>query len=185
MTAVGRWLGFGGDSVAPAEDEEGLVSMRRIRGMFGMEDAGEASQPSSRESVLAMLGFQQPKEFCGFSLTWKQRLYGCLITFGIGLVLTLLSVLALFMFNFVGFGILYSFGSVCSLLCTGFLVGPMTQLRWMFKERRVLATLAYVGMIILTFVVAFVLSNFILVLLCVILQFCALAWYIYTYIVPF
>jgi len=52
----------------------------------------------------------------------------------------------------------------------------MTQLKWMFKQRRIFATLGYIGSIILTFIAAFVVNNFIAVLFCVILQFAALGY---------
>ncbi len=67
---------------------------------------------------------------------------------------------------------------------TTFLMGPKRQCKLMFNKTRIAATLIYVGMIIVTIVVAVKTSNVGATLVCVIVQSLALTWYALSYI-PF
>ena len=124
------------------------------------------------------------------SFTVKQRIYGFLTCFIIGCVLSFLSIGGIFggLLNPKKFGMLYSLGNLCSLGSTLFLIGPMRQLKRMFKNTRYLATLLFLGSLIGTIVFCFFYEKKIwqkLVLLSlIVLQFCALFWYTLSYI-PF
>ena len=67
-----------------------------------------------------------------------------------------------------------------------FLMGPMRQFKRMFKPVRRIATAVYLGMLVITVVVAFTLGHQdggkIIVLICVFVQFCAAMWYTASYI---
>lgn len=69
--------------------------------------------------------------------------------------------------DFVGFGLLYSFGSICTILSTMFLVGPLKQMKNMLKKNRVIATVVYVASIALTLFCAIGLEDGLLVSGCV------------------
>ena len=82
------------------------------------------------------------------------------------------------------FGVLYTLGNLLSLLSTGFLVGPMRQVRNMFHRKRITATFLYLGALAATLGVAFGTGSTIGTLVMVLLQFLALIWYTISY-VPF
>lgn len=105
----------------------------------------------------------------------------------------------------VTFGVLYTLGNIISLASTGFLVGPMKQVKQMFAEKRIIATIVFLSALVLTLVVAiwvsavcqlrslFVLHSlspqggkkFIpLIIVLIVFQFFALVWYSASYI-PF
>ena len=54
----------------------------------------------------------------------------------------------------------------------------------MFKETRLIATIVYLGALVMTLVSAILLRNALLTLICVSVQFCAYIWYAASYI-PF
>ncbi len=118
------------------------------------------------------------------SLTWKQRLMGCAWCFIIGVVLSILGFLSWWTGHTAQFAVTYTLGNLVSLASTGFLIGPARQCRQMMKAKRRIATLIYFSMMILTLIVAWNRFKWPLILLCIILQFSALVWYIASYI-PF
>lgn len=116
-----------------------------------------------------------------FSLTYKQRIY----LFGaftlIGLLFSLFGTIMVFTANIKRFAIAYTFGSICMILATLFLFGPMKQIKGMFSStHRALAVGVYFSMIIITLVVAFKLENGGLCILCLILQVITYLWYTIT-----
>ena len=124
------------------------------------------------------------------SFTVKQRIYGFLTCFIIGCVLSFLSIGGIFggLLNPKKFGMLYSLGNLCSLGSTLFLIGPMRQLKRMFKNTRFVATLLYLSSLIATIVFCFFYEkkwwHKIILISLIVLQFCALFWYTLSYI-PF
>ena len=122
-------------------------------------------------------------------LTFKQRLIGFVSCFSFGFLLSFIATASLWGGDYTGFGTLYSVGNVLTLFSTGFLMGPVTQLKNMFHSKRAGATLAYLIMIGVTLTVAFAYTGSknvkaFLVVLCVIIQSLALTWYTLSYI-PF
>lgn len=118
----------------------------------------------------------------GLSLTRTQRFYGFGICFVLGFLISVLSSLSVIGGKLSTFAVLYTLGNIVSLASTGFLVGFVKQLKTAFKPVRVWATVIFLVSMILTLVVALVLKNVALTILCCIIQFCALFWYSASYI---
>jgi hypothetical protein len=80
---------------------------------------------------------------------------------------------------------MYSFGSIMTMVSTCFLVGPKRQVKNMFENHRLLATVVYLVAIAATLAIAFTVSGILGVvgcIICVTVQFLAAAWYAITYI---
>ena len=73
-------------------------------------------------------------------------------------------------------------GTIVSLLGTGFLRGPIKQIKSMFEPKRLIAVCVMITMIVLTFLSAFVWQNGILCIIFCILQFLSYCWYCISYI---
>lgn len=82
------------------------------------------------------------------------------------------------------FAIKYTLGNVLALCSTAFLIGPMRQVRNMTASHRWVAALIYLGAMAMTLVSVFKFENAPLTLVCIIMQFCAMVWYVLSYI-PF
>ncbi|XP_077390335.1 SFT2 domain containing 2a isoform X2 [Festucalex cinctus] len=82
------------------------------------------------------------------------------------------------------FIVFYTFGNICALGSTMFLMGPMKQLKRMCDKTRALATAIMITCLVLTLCAAFWWKNFGLALLFVILQVLSFTWYSLSYI-PF
>nr|KAJ3414993.1 hypothetical protein HK105_001625 [Polyrhizophydium stewartii] len=122
---------------------------------------------------------------CGdFNLTRTQRFMGFGICFGIGFLISFLSTFALFTGNIGLFAFFYTLGNIISLIGTGFLTGFLSQLKKMFDQTRMVATIIFLGSIVLTFIFAFVVGIPLLTLISCIVQYLALMWYSISYI-PF
>jgi len=118
-------------------------------------------------------------------LSWDTRLKGFGICLLVAVLLGIGSVIIYFLGgNLSGFAILYSLAVIFGLVSTIFLMGPMNQLKKMFDPTRLIATIVFIGSVIMTLVSALVIKIGVLVLLFVIIQFLALAWYTISYI-PF
>ena len=125
------------------------------------------------------------------SLTVKQRVYGFLACFIVGCLLSFLSIGGIFaaFLSPKKFAMLYSLGNLSSLGSTLFLIGPMRQLKRMFKKTRIFATILFLGSLIGTIVFSFYFDKQIwwhklLLLVLILLQFLSLIWYTLSYI-PF
>lgn len=78
----------------------------------------------------------------------------------------------------------YTLGNILSLLSTGFIIGPKRQVRNMTHPVRAASAFAYVLAMAATLLSAMLFHRALLVLLCILIQFAAMAWYILSYI-PF
>merc|ERR1711998_492354 len=82
---------------------------------------------------------------------------------------------------------MYTLGNLTAISATFFLRGPCSQLKSMFEQYRIAATLTFIGMMIITIIVASVdgiedgLRGF-LIVLCILLQFLAFTWYSISFI---
>ncbi|OAF66957.1 SFT2 domain-containing protein 1 [Intoshia linei] len=78
------------------------------------------------------------------TFNWSTRIKGFLICAGIGFAISILSCFVLslcFIINCLTvFAVLYSIGNVVCISSTCFLMGPLKQLKKMFKPERLLAT---------------------------------------------
>ncbi|XP_015748636.1 PREDICTED: vesicle transport protein SFT2A-like [Acropora digitifera] len=82
------------------------------------------------------------------------------------------------------FAIFYSLGNVTALASTCFLMGPVKQLKNMFKEKRLIATIVMLVCLVLTLCAALWWKSNGLALVFCILQYLAMTWYCLSYI-PF
>lgn len=115
-------------------------------------------------------------------LTWTQRMQGFLVLLSMALFTTLMSWCALWMSNYWKYSVLSSLGSLLSMLSTIVLMGPTTQLAYMFDEYRFNASVMYIGSLFLAFFVAIIFQSVLLCVLCGILQYAALIWYSLSYV---
>ena len=166
-------------------DEEEVRARERY---FGMRGSPEPPTLVQRARTVAGMEPTQTEQLVGGvcpSLTFKQRLYGFAICFGVGITISVTSMLSfnqLLGGNPVPFAIKYTTGNVLSLLSTCFLVGPKRQLRNMTAATRWVAALIYLVAMAMTLVSCFVIKSGLIVLICIVVQFCAMAWYALSYI---
>ncbi|ORC85069.1 putative vesicle transport protein SFT2B-like [Trypanosoma theileri] len=118
------------------------------------------------------------------SLSWKHRLIGCGCCFGLGMLFSLLSFIAILQMDLVFFSVLFSLGNLLAIGGTMFLAGPVAQFQRMFSEGRWIATVVYLVSLVLTLLAALLLHSAALVLLLCLVQFGAMLWYVLSYI-PF
>ena len=124
-------------------------------------------------------------------LTMQQRLYGFSACFCCGLLLSFLGWLELLKKEIDNFAIFYTLGNVVALSSSLFFVGPTAQIKKMTAKKRWVATLMYFMAMGATLFVALYpgLDNRaslreVLVILCIMIQWCAMVWYSLSYI-PF
>lgn len=90
--------------------------MEKLLGVVG----GEASSASD-----LVFGMPTPGLFetnC-FSLTKKQRLYGFVGCFILGILISIFSSFLFYSGNLTGFGIAYTFGNIVAIFSTAFIIG--------------------------------------------------------------
>eukprot|EP01100_Stratorugosa_tubuloviscum_P000937 TRINITY_DN1206_c0_g1_i1.p1 TRINITY_DN1206_c0_g1~~TRINITY_DN1206_c0_g1_i1.p1 ORF type:complete len:198 (+),score=44.03 TRINITY_DN1206_c0_g1_i1:123-716(+) len=114
------------------------------------------------------------------TLSFKNRLIGCGICIGVGLLFSILA--TIFFLSPTTFGILYTFSSIFYLGSTFFLVGPKRQAKNMCVPNRAIASFLFVASMAMTLYSAIGLESVVLVLLFVVLQLAALIWYTASYI---
>uniref|UniRef100_A0A3B4G569 Vesicle transport protein n=1 Tax=Pundamilia nyererei TaxID=303518 RepID=A0A3B4G569_9CICH len=108
------------------------------------------------------------------TLGWGTRIKGFIACFVVGAACTVLGVCVLFLpkIGITLFIVFYTFGNICALCSTMFLMGPMNQLKRMCDKTRALAT----TLMLVSW------KNFGLALLFVILQVLSFTWYSLSYI---
>ncbi|XP_068176148.1 SFT2 domain containing 2a [Antennarius striatus] len=120
------------------------------------------------------------------TMSWATRVRGFVACFVVGAACTVLGVCMLFIprIGITLFIVFYTFGNICALGSTMFLMGPVKQLKRMCDKTRALATTIMITCLVLTLCAAFWWKNFGLALLFVILQILSFSWYSLSYI-PF
>ncbi|KJE92961.1 SFT2 domain-containing protein [Capsaspora owczarzaki ATCC 30864] len=116
------------------------------------------------------------------TLSRTTRIYGFVGCFAGGFILTILSTIAFAFGKITLFALAYTAGNILSLMSTGFLVGPVKQIKNMFEMKRIWATIAVILFIGLTLCAALWWHNVGLTVLFVICEFCAMFWYALSYI---
>ncbi|KXZ53220.1 hypothetical protein GPECTOR_7g1113 [Gonium pectorale] len=141
------------------------------------------------DKIKAAVGMQEQQEkgLLGqvdeaMTLSWKNRLIGFGCCFGFGMLLTIISIPMLWTMQITKFAVIYSVGSVVSVMSTLFLMGPVKQCQRMLEEKRILATIVYIAAIAGTLAVAFTTGNAGLCLIMLIIQLLALIWYCLTWV---
>lgn len=139
---------------------------------------GEESQDEETKYL------EELKQCC--KLSYRERLYGFATCFVVGFCLTMLSSFYIWDISThpERFAITYTLGNIVGLAGTGFLIGPVRQIKGMFKETRVIATCVFLAAMGATLYFALGPKKAGLVLICIIVQFLAFAWYCASYI-PF
>uniref|UniRef100_A0A6B2LLI6 Vesicle transport protein n=1 Tax=Arcella intermedia TaxID=1963864 RepID=A0A6B2LLI6_9EUKA len=135
-------------------------------------------------AAMNVVGAVTPNDSLFPSLSLKQRLIGFAICAGIGFLLSVIGGLMLIFGNFQAFGILYSIGNLVTILSTCFLVGPVKQFKSMVESSRLISTIIFFVSLGATLAVAFTIQSGGLVILLVVVQWLAFAWYSLSYI-PF
>jgi hypothetical protein len=172
-------------SERPRDPAQITVMGRMTNAIAPVREAGHSAAQAAGLSPATDSAFYQ----CFPKLTFKERVKGCIGCFFVGMVISLLSFVSWWTGNIPLFAILYTLGNVISLTGSGFLMGPKRQFRNMTRARRRWAAGVYLGSMILTLIVAFTMNpkaggTSLLILACVFVQWCALIWYIASYI-PF
>lgn len=117
------------------------------------------------------------------SLSWSTRIKGFAFCFVLGIIVSLFGSLSLFLHKgLVHFAVFYTLGNIISMMSTCFLMGPVKQIKKIFAETRILATVLVLVTIVLTLVASFGLKKPGLALLFIILQWLAMTWYSLSYI---
>ena len=114
------------------------------------------------------------------TLTRTQRLLGFLVCFGMGMLLSLMA--PMFVLRPVKLATTLSLGNLLSIGSMTFLVGPSKQCASMMDSSRWIATSIYLASLILTLLAAFLLKSRLVCLVCIVVQYAALAWYSLSYI---
>lgn len=133
-------------------------------------------------TVVAAQGATAENESICPSLPLKERLIGFAACFVLGMILNVLSWASVFVGNYVSFGVMFTLGNISAIAGSLFLAGPTKQAKRMFTESRWITTAVYLVSLVATLLVAFLLHNGILVILCSLVQWMAMWWYFLSYI---
>ncbi|XP_055858020.1 vesicle transport protein SFT2B [Episyrphus balteatus] len=138
--------------------------------------SGEDRTPDEESSII-----QQINEVS--TLSWSTRIKGFCICFVIGILLSFLGSLAMFLpRGIVLFAVFYTLGNIMSMASTCFLMGPVNQIKKMFDPTRLIATCIVLVTFVLTIIAACVLHKAGLTLILIIVQSLAMTWYSISYI---
>ncbi|KAK7871174.1 hypothetical protein R5R35_002415 [Gryllus longicercus] len=138
--------------------------------------SGDDSQAEEESGIM-------PQLMDATTLSWSTRIKGFIACFLIGIFFSLLASICLFLNKGITtFAIFYTLGNIISIMSTCFLMGPINQIKKMFAQTRVIATIMVIVMFGLTLFAALYMHNAGLVLLFIILQWIALTWYSLSYI---
>lgn len=128
---------------------------------------------------------QEKKEACFPSLTYKERMIGFAVCFGMGLLIQIFSMGSLFKL-LIGkpgkFAVMYSFGNIFSIFGTFFLMGPVSQFKRMSDPKRKYTTISFVVALIMTLISYYVFHSKLLTLIFLIIQFASYTAYCLSYI---
>eukprot|EP00759_Apiculatamorpha_spiralis_P038750 PhF_6_TR37836/c0_g1_i1/m.56318 len=116
------------------------------------------------------------------TLSYTQRAYGFFGCLAVGFFLSILSWIAVFKKEWIMFGVLATISNITALASSCFLAGPWSQIKKMFEETRLIATIIYFIAMILTLVAALALQSGPLTIVACIFQYLAMVWYGLSYI---
>jgi hypothetical protein len=142
------------------------------------ESGNARREPSFKEEASALCP----------SLSYQERVIGCLTCFSLGFLLSIGSTFRLAKLvhgNPGPFAMAYTIGNLLSLGSSMFFVGPHKQVETMFRKKRRGSTICFLAFIMLTLVLCFsphIPHRVALVMLSVSCQFAALVWYTLSYV---
>ena len=114
------------------------------------------------------------------SLSFSTRLKCFGVCFAVGIFCSVLGTVLLWT-NMKAFAVLYTIGNISAISGSCFLMGPMKQLKNMFAEKRLIASVVMLVSLVLTLCAALWWDKKVLALLFVIIQFLAMSWYCISY----
>lgn len=171
---------------SPTNEEQGFAAQVCLNG----QDASSSAHLLSTSLTVALFFFcliyprQLPQLMDASTFSWSTRIKGFGICFVGGLLLSILGI-AFLSIPFKGpilFGIFYTVGNIMSIASTCFLMGPWKQLKKMFNETRLVATLAMFVFMGLTLWSAFASGKKLRTLIFCFCQFLSMTWYSLSYI---
>uniref|UniRef100_M4BVZ3 Vesicle transport protein n=1 Tax=Hyaloperonospora arabidopsidis (strain Emoy2) TaxID=559515 RepID=M4BVZ3_HYAAE len=145
-------------------------------------------ETKSRQSPNQSPGSNRSNVWLCPSLSYQERVIGCVTCFLLGFLLSLGATIRLAKLvhgNPAPFAIAYTIGNLLSIGCTTFFVGPWKQMQTMFHYKRRYSAVVYVVFIFVTLLLCFshhIHYRVLFVLLSVLVQFLALVWYTLSYI---
>lgn len=170
-----EWLPSGLTGGGGSQKSGGMLSGMSAR-------VNQAIAPARETAAIVVPGTGQNDNLCP-SLSFKQRLQGCLGCFVLGLCLSFLGFISWWTGHMAQFGVFYTLGNITSVASSCFIIGPKRQMKNMTKAGRRVASGIFVTMMIVTLAIAFSAPDQkALVLICCVAQWCALVWYIASYI---
>lgn len=122
---------------------------------------------------------------CIPELSMKERVTAFTVCFCLGILVYMLSlgsVFGLLVGSTTKFALMYTAGNILTLAGTTFLVGFKRQFKSVFDQKRRVASVVFLGSLVMTLVSAIVLQKGLLTLLFIIVQVCAFMWYIASYV---
>jgi len=121
---------------------------------------------------------------CLPALSYKERVTGFVVCFGLGILVDLLSwgsLVGLLTGDPTRFALSYSLGNALSIAGTGFLIGFERQWKSVFDKKRRISSVVFLGALVMTLVSALVFKIAILTLCFILVQICAFVWYVASY----
>lgn len=122
-------------------------------------------------------------------LTYRQRLVGFAVCFGLGILVELGSffrLVELIEGNPRPFAVCYSLGNIIAICSSFFLAGPWNQAKKMFAQTRIVATVTYLTAIIATLFCAYYDGDLpgraAIIVFLIVVQMLALLWYMLSFI---
>lgn len=193
----------GTSALNKVKDNQHLQTMKNSASSFGENVAGAVrSTPlgtvgqqigQQAEAAKGLVTGQQkePETISDYvdeatTMSYKNRLIGFGVCLASGIFFTALStlMLPLIVLKPHKFAVAYTIGNLLMMGSTVFLVGPRRQCQSMWTGHRAMASAAYFGSMVGTIYAAMGLRIYLLVLVFIAVQVCALAWYSLSYI-PF
>lgn len=127
----------------------------------------------------------EEEESCLPSLTYRERLIAFAVTFGLGLLIDLISIgsiFGLFLGNPVRYAMSLTLGNVLSIAASGFLLGFKRQAKGAFEPKRRVSAIIFIVSMVMTLVSVFYIKYPLVILIFVISQIVSYIWYITSYI---
>lgn len=152
----------------------GGAAVDKMRGMVNMA-TNVVNPHTSEQSAMDELG-----QACNMSRT--NRLYGFAVCFGLGVFFIFISTLMIISPK--RFATTFTLGNLLAMGSTMFLMGPKKQCGMMFDPDRATATILYLCSLGAALFCSMQLHSFILTVVCIAGEGCALLWYCLSYI-PF
>jgi Got1/Sft2-like family len=117
-------------------------------------------------------------EMCSMcpTLSYQQRMIGFVVCMVVGYILAFMGTLLLISGSIGLFAALYVIGNIISLGGTSFLIGPKSHCKKMFHPSRRYAAIAYLSLLLATFIAAVAGAFVVIVLMLLVLQLMAAVW---------